>query len=146
MSRIRETVRATVLTMSFGVLLLTVGCRTDEPPQSPDTGSRLVVRAFYGNIIQRDWANAYDTLHADSRKACSVEAFTKNAQVYRQQLWFEPNAVHVRSCDEHGEEATAHVVLTGPGNKRHQYKDAIVLRRLEGKWWIVLPAAFKGRV
>lgn len=142
MSRIRETVRA----ISFGVLLLTVGCRTDEPPQPLDTGSRLAVRAFYTGIIQRDWANAYDTSHADSRKACAIEAFTKSAQTYRQKLGFEPNAVHVRSCDEHGDEATAHVVLTGPGNKRHQYKDAIVLRRLDGKWWIVLPAAFKGRV
>ena len=142
MSRIRDTVRA----IGFGVLLLTIGCRVDEPPQSPDTGSRLVVRAFYTGIIQRDWVSAYDTLHADSRKTCSVEAFTKNAQTYRQKLGFEPNAVHVRSCDEHGDEATAHIVLTGPGSKRHQYKDAIVLRRLEGKWWIVLPAAFKGRV
>ena len=141
MSRIRETVRA----MGFGVLLLMVGCRAEEPLYLPDTGSRLVVRAFYSGIIERDWANAHGALHVDSRKVFPIETFAKNAERYRQKLGFEPNAVHVRSCDEHGEEATAHIVLTGSGNKLHQYKDAILLRRLDGKWWIVLPAAFKGR-
>ena len=73
------------------------------------------------------------------------EEFGRQAGAYRRQLGFEPTAVRVPACEERGDEATAHVVLTGRGKDRHEYKDAVMLRRRDGRWLVVLPAEFGRR-
>ena len=58
-------------------------------------------------------------------------------------LGFEPSAVHIRACEERAAEATAHVVLTGRGaGQERRYRDAIVLRRDDNGWHVVLPSHF----
>jgi hypothetical protein len=65
-------------------------------------------------------------------------------EAYRKRLGFEPTAVRVPACEEHGDEATAHVVLAGRGSGRHEYKDAVVRRR-DGRWLVAFPAEFGRR-
>jgi hypothetical protein len=94
-------------------------------------------------MLRQDWTSAYAALHRDSRKGCSAEQFARRATAYRQNLRLEPDAVRVRSCEEHGDEAVAHVVVTGrSGPEARSYKDAITLRRDDTGWAIVLPPNF----
>jgi hypothetical protein len=82
-------------------------------------------------------------VHPDSRRRCGPEQFAHLAQTYRRGLGFEPEAVRVRACDEQGDEAIAHVVLTGQvrAGPRH-YNDALTLRRDGDQWRVVLPPRF----
>jgi hypothetical protein len=69
------------------------------------------------------------------------------AQAYRRNLGFEPEELHVQSCEEKGTEAIAHVVLTGRnGSHQRRYKDAVVLRPSADGWKILLPIYFGGNV
>jgi hypothetical protein len=82
-------------------------------------------------------------LHADSRARCSAEEFARLAQNERRAIGLEVQSVGVRACDEKGDEAMAHVVLTGRvGNRQRSYRDAVVLRRGHDAWGVVLPARF----
>jgi hypothetical protein len=101
------------------------------------------VRDYYEAVLRQDWGRAYTTLHAESRARCSAEQFTRLAQSYRRDLGFEPEEVHVRSCEEHGTEAVAHVMITGrsEGKQRH-YRDAVTLRQSGSQWGIVLTSGF----
>ncbi len=122
--------------------VLAGGCGRTPEERPTDTGSREVVKAFFGAIGQRDWGAAYDALDPESRRKCSREEFARRGEVYRKQLGFELTGVQVPICEERGDEATAHVMLTGRGHSRREYKDAITLRRQDGKWWVVLPTRF----
>ena len=65
-----------------------------------------------------------------------------SSPAYLKQVGFEPSGVKVAVCEERGDEATAHVVLTGRGHGRHEFKDAATLRRRDGRWGVVLPSGF----
>jgi hypothetical protein len=130
---------------SLWVLLiggLLIGCNR-SPEQWPGTGARESTRAYYEAVIQQDWQKAYATLDPQSQQRFSSQQFSRLAQSYRSGLGFEPDAIHVRACEERGTDATAHVVLTGQaGTKSHRYKDAVTLRRGDSGWRVVLPANF----
>ena len=121
---------------------LLIGCsRSQEQP--PGTGAKECGQAYYEALIQQDWPKAYALLDPQSQKRCSSSRFSRFAQSYRGGLGFEPEAVHVRACDEHGAEATAHIVLIGrTGAKGHRYKDAVTLHRGDEGWRVVLPSNF----
>jgi hypothetical protein len=132
-----------------GCLLLAtiaVGC-TSSPATREGTGAKEAVEGYYQAIVQRDWPRAYAALHADSRARCGPERFALLAENYRHALGFEPQKVHVRSCEEQGAKATAHFALIGRGaSGQRRYKDAVVLRQSEGGWGVVLPQDFGQRL
>jgi hypothetical protein len=102
-----------------------------------------VLRSYYAALLKEDWPRAYAALDADSRKRITSAEFSRLAQNHRKSLGFEPKDVHVRSCEEHGSEAIAHVLLVGQtANKQRWYKDAVTLRRGEAGWAVVLPPQF----
>jgi hypothetical protein len=121
-------------------LLALAGCGrpADGPPA--DTGSRAAVRAFFEAVGRRDWSVAYDALDPDSRARCSGEEFARRAEAYRQGLGLDPTGVRIPACEERGDDATAHVVLTGRGHGRREYRDAVTLRRRDGRWGVLPPA------
>jgi hypothetical protein len=121
----------------LAVLLLAAGCNSASTAPA-DTGARAAAQQFFDALVQEDWPREYDTLHPDSRAALDLDRFTALAKNYHRHLGFEPREVHVRSCDEHGGEAVAHVVVAGS----RQYQDAAALRLTAGGWKVVLPAQF----
>ena len=123
------------------LVLLVAGCGRPDAPAG--TGAREAALGYYEALVRQDWAGAYDALHPDSRRRTSQEQFARLAGQHRQGLGFEPREAHVRACEEHGEEAVAHVTLTGPGKSGQvRYRDAVSLRRGEGGWGVVLPSNF----
>jgi hypothetical protein len=121
---------------------LPIGC-SRSPEQLPGTGARESTQAYYQAVIQQDWPKAYLALDPQSQQRISSQQFSRLAQNYRSGLGFEPDAVHVRACEERGTDATAHVVLTGQAGKKSQrYKDAVTLRRGDSGWRVVLPANY----
>jgi hypothetical protein len=121
--------------------LLLTGCGSAKPPTG--TGAREVVQTFYEALLRQDWAGAYAVVHPDSRARCSAEQFGRLAQSYRRGLSFEPVAVSVRACEEHSQEAIAHVAFTGrSGSSRRFYKDAVTLRQSGAGWGVLLPTNF----
>ena len=123
------------------LLLAVVGC-APSPPVA-DTGSRATVQTYFEALVRRDWPNAYAALHPESRKGWTLDQFTRAAQTHRKALGFEPEEIHVSSCEEHGTEATAHVLLSGHTSKKLlNYKDAVTLKRADTGWGIVVPASF----
>jgi hypothetical protein len=127
----------------LAALVLAVGCSSSPTPPA-DTGARAAAQRFFDALVQQDWPRAYETLHPDSRAAFDLERFTALAKNYCRHLGFEPREVYVRSCEEQGEEAIAHVMLTGhaEGARRSQYKDAAALRYTQEGWKVVPPAQF----
>lgn len=128
------------------IILLAVlpGCsRTPAPPAG--TGAREKVHQFYEGLLRQDWEQAYDALHPESKKRLTPAQFTRLAQAYRRHLGFDPEELHIQSCDEKGEEAIAHVVLTGrDASRSRRYKDAVALRRSAEGWRVILPSTFGG--
>jgi hypothetical protein len=128
----------------FGILLagiLVVGCNRVQ--DEPGTGARECVQCFYRALIEQDWNEAYSKLDSRSQKANSLEQFKRLAQSYRGNLSFEPEAVHIQSCQERGQEAGAHLVLTGRNaDQERRYKDAAALTRTGEGWRIVLSPTF----
>src|SRR5579883_1485099 len=124
------------------VACLLIGC-SRSPEQPPGTGARESTQAYYEAVIQKDWPKAYAVLDPQSQQRISSQQFSRLAQSYRTGLGFEPDAVHVRACEERGNDATAHVILTGRGGtKGHRYKDGLTLRRVGDGWRVVLPPNF----
>jgi hypothetical protein len=123
-------------------VVIVAGC-TRASIQPPGTGAKKAVQSYYEALVRRDWEKAYSVLDADSKARCTQEQFSQLAPNYRSRLGFEPDAVHVQTCDEQQAEATAHVVLTGrAATKDRRYKDAITLRRDDQVWHVVLPENF----
>jgi hypothetical protein len=132
----RETGIAWLLTA-----VLLSGCGSAPGPAG--TGAQETVQGFYEAILRQDWTGAYAAVHPENRARCGAEQFSRLAQSYRRGFGFEPDAVHVRSCEEHEKEAIAHIAFSnrgGPG--RRYYRDAVTLRRTEAGWGVVLPANF----
>jgi hypothetical protein len=113
------------------------GCQGAPAPSG--TGAEKAVRDNYEALLRRDWPAAHAVLHPGSRAQYNAMRFARQAESYRRLLGFEPENVVVRSCEEHGSEALAHVVIRG-GTRT--YKDAIVLRKDGDAWGVVLPARF----
>ncbi len=123
-------------------LLAAAGCRW-APPPAAGTGAHEAVQGYYEALLRQDWPRAYAALHPDRRARCSAEQFARLAAQYRRNFGFEPQRVQVRSCEEHGLEAIAHVLFTGRAAAHHRsYKDGITLRRTATDWGVVLPAHF----
>jgi hypothetical protein len=126
-----------------GVLILAGTACDSRAPEPPGTGAEAAVRSYYEALIQKDWTRAYAALHPESRKRTTQEQFTSSAQNHRKNLTFEPLEVRVRSCEEHGDEAVAHVTLAGLGSGKHRtYQDGITLRRSGSDWRILLSPRF----
>lgn len=119
-----------------------IGCGR-ETPGPTGTGARERVQSYFEALIQGDDPGAYAALDSQSQRKCSLGQFSQLATKYRSNLGFEPGKVFVRGCEEHGIEATAHIVLAGHRTSQaHRYKDGISLRREEDDWRVVLPANF----
>jgi hypothetical protein len=129
--------RRRALHWSAAVLVALAGCRS-SPSTAPGTGAAEVARTYFEALVHHEWPRAYEQLHPQSLQRLSVEQFARLAQVHLRNLSFEPNSVQIRSCEEHGDEATAHIALIGHG----QYRDAVALRRHDGAWKVILPANF----
>jgi hypothetical protein len=131
------------LVTGFGVVWAAIaGC--SSPPPAGDTGARAVVQTYFEAVARRDWPAAYDALHPDSRKRWTLEQFTRAAENHRRAVGFDPEEVHINSCEEHDAEATAHVLLTGhAAGKAVTYKDAVLARQGDAGWGIVLPHNFR---
>jgi hypothetical protein len=122
-----------------------VGCGPAQPT-APHTGAEEAARDYFEAIRARDWRRGYELLHPDSRGRWSADGFARVAEEYRRRIGFDPEAVHVRSCEEQGEGAKAHVVFEGhAAGKQRQFKEAAELRRAPSGWGVVLPQRF-GRV
>lgn len=119
-----------------------VGCNRTPTPAA-GTGAKEAAQAYYEALMRRDWQKAYAALHADSQKRCTQEQFARLGEAYRRNLGFEPDDVHVRSCNEQGIEAIAHLVLTGrTSSQARRYKDGVALRQTVEGWRVVLPPNF----
>ncbi len=118
-----------------------LGCST--PQTRVDTGARGVGQSFFEALLKKDWRAAYAALHPNSQAACTVEEFGRRAERYRRSLGFEPEVVHVRSCEEHGAEAVMHVVFSSEKNAGGRlFKDAVTLRTTPTGWAVILPENF----
>ncbi len=110
------------------------------------TGSEEATRRFFEAVLRKEWVQAYEVLHHDSKREYPPHRFAALAEQYRSNLGFEPVEVRIRSCQEHGSEATAHVVLVSRGDSpSRSYKDGVLLRRSDSGWGVVLQRTF-GRV
>jgi hypothetical protein len=130
--------------LGWGLLTVGIlaGCnRSSDTTQG--TGAKERAQAYFEALIYRDWPQAYSVLDATSQKRCSVESFCRLAESYCIGLGFEPEMVQIRACEERGQDATAHVVLTGRNaTKDYRYKDAVALRRGDDGWRVVLSSTF----
>lgn len=123
-------------------LLAACGCEGKLPPPR-DTGAKDATRAFFEGLAAGDSRRAYDALAPESRRRVSPDRFSALAQVYGRGLGFPAERVHVRSCEEHGDAATAHVVLMGQGaGHTRRFEDGATLRCADGRWGVVLPLNF----
>jgi hypothetical protein len=140
---VRATKPFRVLSLAAIALTGAVGCTTAPGTGTVDTGAKGAVRAYYEALIRQDWPGAYRAVHPDGRKRWSPEQFARLAQSYRRNVGFDPAELHVRSCEEHGQEAVAHVTLFGPaGPHRGRYGDGVTLRQSDEGWRVVLPPDF----
>jgi hypothetical protein len=123
------------------------GCSSTPAEPPAETGASEALKSYYDGLIYQDWQQAYLVLHPDNQKRWALQEFTRLAQAYRSSLGFEPEELHLQSCEEKGSEAIAHVVLTGHNaSKELRYKDAVVLRRGADGWRVVLPVTFGRKV
>ena len=120
------------------------GCGGRAPEAAVvDTGAKAVVQDFCDAIVRQDWGRAYALLQPENSKQISLERFSRLAEAYRSNTGFDPQKVHIRSCEEQDSGAVAHVVfMGGTSHNRQQYKDGLTLRRVDGDWRIVLPQNF----
>ncbi len=119
------------------------GCGQASDPKPATTGSPEAAKEYFEAVLHQDWPRAYERLDPEQRRLYSLARFTQLAQNYRKHLNFEPREVTVRSCEEHGTEAIAHLVLLGEDRSKQKfYKEAITLRSSSAGWGIVLPPKF----
>jgi hypothetical protein len=124
-------------------LLALAGCGPQPPAVSPDTGAADTARAFFEGLVRHDSRAAYDALDAESRARVPFEQFAKLAEGHAKMVGFPAERVHVARVEEQGDDATARVELAGKtaGHGR-RFKDAVTLRRRDGRWGVVLAENF----
>lgn len=94
-------------------------------------------------MLLRDFAHAYAALDPTSQKKCGMRQYRDLATSYLSSFGFDPDKAHVRSCEEHGASATAHIVFTGHTSTHERWhKDGILLHNDGTGWRVVLPAKF----
>lgn len=119
------------------------GCQPTPPAALENTGSHEAVTEFFEAIIRQDWPRGLKVLAAEKNNRMTSELFGRLGQAYRKRLGFDPEEVHLRSCEEHGAQAIAHVVLVGHVNgQRKQFRESVTLRQSDGKWVVLLPNHF----
>jgi len=125
------------------VVVLAAGGCGGGSEQPADTGAKDAARAFADAIARQDWEKAYDGVYEEGRRRLSRDEFARLARQYRRDLGFDPASVQVRSCEEQGDEAKAHIVFSGQakGGSR-QFRDSVLLRRGAEGWGVVLPRRF----
>ncbi len=125
------------------VVLLAAGGCGGRHEQPTDTGAKDAARTFAEAIARQDWETAYEGVHEEGRRQLGRDEFARLARQYRRDLGFEPASAQVRSCEEQGDEAKAHVVFSGQskGGPR-QFRDSVLLRRGSEGWGVVLPRRF----
>jgi hypothetical protein len=126
---------------AVGLCALAAGCGR-EAATPAGTGAREAAQGYYEALVRQDWPRAYAALHPQSRGRLGPERFAALAADHRRGVGFEPAAVHVRSCEEQGDEATAYVVLTGVHVTKERHRDAVRLLRDGDGWGVVLPPTF----
>lgn len=125
------------------LMLLACGCAESPSAGSADTGARAAVETFFTGLIAGDPRKAHESLDAESRQRVSPGEFARLAAAYSRNLGFKAESVHIRACEEQGDAATAHVVVNGQGAGHSQrYADGVTLRRVDGRWGVVLPTNF----
>ncbi|HEV3117769.1 MAG TPA: hypothetical protein VGY58_11990 [Gemmataceae bacterium] len=111
-------------------------------PEPEGTGAEQAVQEYCDAVVRGEWTRAYAGLDASSRQHLSEQQFARLIRKRWQAIGFEPQEARVRSCEEHGAEAIAHVVLTGhAGSRLRLYKDAVVLRHSATGWRVMLSPA-----
>ena len=119
-----------------------IGC-AGEPERPAGTGAEAAVRTYYEALVRQDWRAAYASLTPENRARVSAEQFAALAKHHRSRLGFTLEKIAVKSCEERGAEAVAHVVLKGHAGARQRfYKDAVTLRRGASGWGVLLPPRF----
>jgi hypothetical protein len=133
--------------VAFLLLVALTGCRGGPAiPERATTGAAATAERYFAALIASDWPTAYAALDTKSRAECSAASFTERARSFHKQLGFEPTAVHLRACDEHGDSAIAHVSIKGSqGASTRIHKDAVGLRHSPAGWSVVLPVDFGKR-
>ena len=127
--------------LALAVAVLAAGCSA-PPPAAPDTGAKAAARDFFTAVRVKDWPAAYALVHPDTRKSVTAAEFARRAAAYRVRLGFDPTAVRVPVCEEHGGEATAHVELTGRGHGARRFQDAVSVKSTPAGWRVVPPDQF----
>ena len=122
--------------------LFASGCGS-ESSERVDTGSTQVAQNFFTALREQQWDLAYDLVHIDCKVRVGGAQFRQLAGAYRKQIGFEPESVVVRSCEESGGEAKAHIAFRGrAGTDQKFFKDAIRLKQQGEKWFVVLSSTF----
>ena len=125
------------------MLLVSCGCGGEKPTPIVATGAKDAAVEFFGGLTTSDAQRAYGVLDGESKQRVSATQFSPLVQAYSRKLGYRVERVHISSCEEREESATAHVVLIGhsAGHSR-RFEDAVTLRRRDGHWGIVLPVNF----
>jgi hypothetical protein len=74
------------------------GCGRDAA-RPPETGAEEVAGRYYEALAHQDWTRAYADLEPASRTRCSPVQFARLGKQFHRGIGFEPEVVHVRSCE-----------------------------------------------
>ncbi len=126
----------------FALLLLS-GCSSAPPPPVEDTGSHQAVTDFFQMLVTQDWQRGFALLTPEKRSSLSLDQFKAQALAYRKRIGFEPEEVLIRSSEEHGNEAIAHLSLVGHvQGQRRLFRESVVLKRRGSDWFVIPPNRF----
>jgi len=118
------------------------GCGSGAKTAS-DTGARQCVIGFGEALLRHDWTAAHDLLHPESKKRLALQSFTAAARAYLRDMGFTADTLGLRACEEREGEATGHVIFSGRAEgKSRRYRDALVMKKTDEGWGIVLPASW----
>jgi hypothetical protein len=121
----------------LGAGLASTGCGSKAVPI--DTGARDAVQSYFEALLGRDSDRAYGVLDPESQARVTLGQFAELTKKYGN-LGFAPQSVKIRSCDEQGNIAIAHVFLMGKSaTKERRYRDGVSLLKTEHGWRVVLP-------
>jgi hypothetical protein len=124
------------------VLAALAGCGRGPAPAN-GTGAREAAAEFCQALLQKDWPRAYRALHPDSAGRFAEGHFSILATRYVNDMGLAPEEMAVRSCDEQGAKAVAHVHFRGHADSKLRfYKETVVLRKGAQGWGVVLPSQF----